>query len=170
MRVLFLLALLGGCGDDDFTGVADHSLPNDLSAVAPIDQAVCASGCDPACGAGQVCYGGSLGDTGVTDISAVCLTLCTTTSDCSAGMKCVVAQGQTQALCMNDDVPQTCGDFTIATCSVPPRCVDAQTLGRQFYSANLSVCGEERVHCANGCAEIDADAGEIDGGTPSCAP
>jgi hypothetical protein len=184
MRALLLLALLGGsyfvhfgCGDDDFNGVADHSMPNDLSAVAPIDQAfTCATGCDPACSGGQLCYGGELPDAGLPDgsfpnISAVCLTTCSTTSDCATGMKCVLDPGtQTQPLCMNDDVPQSCGFFSISTCDVKPACIDAQTLGRQFYSANLTVCGIERVHCPNGCAQIDPDAGEVDGGTPSCAP
>jgi hypothetical protein len=174
MRILILLAAValgGGCGDDDFNSNIDLAPPVDLSGIAPLDQAaLCASNCAPGCDAGQQCYGGTLSDAGA-QISAVCLTLCTTTSDCPPPLKCVEPLGATTPpQCMNDDVPMTCGSFTISSCDVPPRCLDDHTLGREFFSANLSVCGEERVYCKDGCVRIDGDGGEEDGGTPACAP
>lgn len=162
-------AMAGGCGDDDFVGPPDLTPPLDLSGTAPLDlEAVCAFGCT-GCDGGQACYGGQLGDGGA-QISAVCLTLCTTTSDCPSGMKCVEPSSGATLQCMNDNLPMSCGTFTIPTCSVANRCIDAQTLGRQFYSANLTVCGIEHVHCPNGCVRVAGDGGEVDGGTPACAP
>jgi hypothetical protein len=159
--ILFLIS--GACGDG---GMAPSGGGPDGGG----DLAACNNVC-AACGVGELCATGLGGFQGH---SAACLKTCTTTDDCPMGMRCASLFGEMtvqQAVCVSTTVPPRCGDRAFDPgwhCDFPAaQCFDATTLSMPFSQPENQVCGQERVHCPNGCQPAPVgDLGTV--GAASC--
>lgn len=117
----------------------------------------CTMKCAAACGAGTVCVGASIYNSGY---QPECLKTCTVSQDCPSGARCTALLGESAAgrVCVSSTTPTACRATEAQWhCDFPAARCESDVLLRPFSDPSNYTCGNEYVRCAAGCVAATAD-------------